>query len=89
MRATARPPRGSLPGPGKELLSGRLYGPGIFPLALNTVETLCALGFPVIGAGGVYAKEQALAMLEAGALAVQLDTVLWKTDTDLREWLPL
>lgn len=83
------PPRGSLPSQGKELLSGRLYGPSIFPLALNMVETLYASGFPVIGAGGIYAKEQAQTMLQAGALAVQLDTVLWKTDTELSEWLPL
>jgi dihydroorotate dehydrogenase len=34
---------------------------------------------PIIGGGGVYRKEDALAMLESGALAVQMDAVLWKS----------
>jgi dihydroorotate dehydrogenase len=35
-------------------------------------------GLPVIGAGGIYTLEQAQAMLAAGALAVQLDGIIWK-----------
>jgi dihydroorotate dehydrogenase (NAD+) catalytic subunit len=70
-------PRGALPGEQKARIHGRLYGPAIFPLALRTVEDLAGMGLPVIGAGGVYRPEQAEAMLNAGAVAVQLDTVLW------------
>jgi len=66
-------PRGKLGG-----INGRMYGPSVFPLALRAVEKLAGLGIPVIGAGGVYQVQDVDAMLEAGARAVQLDTVLWR-----------
>jgi dihydroorotate dehydrogenase (NAD+) catalytic subunit len=55
-----------------------MYGPAVFPLALRAVAKLAGVGVPVIGAGGVYQPEDAVAMLGAGALAVQIDTALWK-----------
>ncbi len=72
------PPRGLLPVPDGGFAHGRLYGPAVFPLALQVVKELSLLGIPVIGAGGVYSMEQAEAMLRAGATAVQLDAVLWR-----------
>ena len=72
------PPRGLLPAPDGGLARGRLYGPAVFPLALATVKALSRFGVPVIGGGGVYRMEQAEAMLGAGAMAVQLDAVLWR-----------
>lgn len=71
------PPRGALPTPGGALVHGRLFGPAIFPQALEVVRSLALQGIPVIGAGGVYSMPDAEAMLAAGALAVQLDSVLW------------
>ncbi|MEW6718468.1 MAG: hypothetical protein AB1345_13325 [Chloroflexota bacterium] len=71
-------PRGSLPAEDGRLISGRLYGPGVFPLALQAVETLSERGIPVIGAGGVYQASEVDTMLNAGAIAVQLDAVLWR-----------
>ena len=76
-------PRGALPGTrgqkkaDKDILTGRLYGPSLFPRALETVYSAARLGLPMIGAGGVWNKENAEAMLSAGALAVQVDAVLW------------
>jgi dihydroorotate dehydrogenase (NAD+) catalytic subunit len=72
-------PRGALPS-GETIVTGRLYGPGLFPQALDTVVNAAKLGLPIIGSGGVHSEENASAMLQAGALAVQLDTVLWKGD---------
>jgi dihydroorotate dehydrogenase (NAD+) catalytic subunit len=72
------PPRGSLIDPAGNPLQGRLYGPAVFPLALAAVQTLARSGLPVIASGGVYYPQQVEAMLAAGAVAVQLDTVLWK-----------
>ncbi len=66
-------PRGKL-----EDMSGRMYGPGVFPLALRAVEKLAGLGIPVIGAGGVYQRRDVEAMLGVGALAVQVDAILWR-----------
>jgi dihydroorotate dehydrogenase (NAD+) catalytic subunit len=72
------PPRGALPLPEGGLMQGRLYGPALFPQALAAVQALARGGIPVIGAGGVYSAAQAEAMLQAGAIAVQLDAALWR-----------
>jgi dihydroorotate dehydrogenase len=73
------PPRGMSPIPGGgEMAQGRLYGPAVLPMALATVRELAQLGVPTIGAGGVYAREHMEAMLASGALAVQVDSVLWR-----------
>jgi dihydroorotate dehydrogenase (NAD+) catalytic subunit len=71
-------PRGTLPGPSGKPVRGRLYGPALFPQALEAVRQLVHLGVPVFASGGVYQRWQAEAMLQAGATAVQLDTVLWR-----------
>lgn len=75
-------PRGALPTKGegtgeKGLITGRLYGPSLFPRALEIVYSAAKIGLPIIGAGGVWSDENAQAMLSAGALAVQMDAALW------------
>jgi dihydroorotate dehydrogenase (NAD+) catalytic subunit len=66
-------PRGKLEG-----MSGRMYGPAVFPLALRAVEKLAGTNIPVVGAGGVYQPKDVESMLGAGALAVQVDAALWR-----------
>jgi dihydroorotate dehydrogenase len=70
-------PRGALTAPNSSLITGRLYGPSIFPRTLETVYSATKLGLPIIAAGGVWSKENADAILAAGALAVQVDAALW------------
>lgn len=73
-------PRGALPPtPNRkgELITGRLYGPSLFPRSLEAVYSAEKLSLPIIGAGGIWSKENADAMLAAGALAVQVDAALW------------
>jgi dihydroorotate dehydrogenase len=70
-------PRGALPASDSSLITGRLYGPSLFPRTLETVYSAARLGLPIIGAGGVWTKGNAAAMLAAGALAVQVDAALW------------
>jgi dihydroorotate dehydrogenase (NAD+) catalytic subunit len=73
------PLRGSLPDPQDgTLVSGRLYGPAIFPQALSAVRAMVATGLPVIASGGIYREAHIQAMRQAGAFAVQLDAVLWR-----------
>jgi dihydroorotate dehydrogenase (NAD+) catalytic subunit len=72
------PPRGAALSSQQNVVHGRLYGPVLFPQALEAVYTVVQAGIPVIGAGGVYCQEQVDAMLSAGALAVQVDSVLWR-----------
>ena len=71
-------PRGSLPDQTGRLQTGRCYGPGLFPLMLAAVRDAHALGLPVIAGAGVYRPQDAQTLREAGAWAVQLDTVLWR-----------
>ncbi len=71
------PPRGILPGPLGSLITGRLYGPGLLPQALAKTKNLIESGIPVIGGGGVYTQEDYQSYLDIGAIAVQLDSVLW------------
>jgi dihydroorotate dehydrogenase (NAD+) catalytic subunit len=61
----------------RELIRGRLYGPSLFPQSLSLVHDAARIGLPVIGAGGVWTHENTRAMLDAGALAVQIDAALW------------
>lgn len=72
------PLRGSLPDARGRLVSGRLYGPALYPQALAVTQALQRAGAPVIAAGGVETAQQAEAFLAAGALAVQVDVALWK-----------
>jgi dihydroorotate dehydrogenase (NAD+) catalytic subunit len=75
-------PRGMLLGADGRLVSGRLYGPGVLPSALAAARAVIAQGLPLIAAGGVYRPSDGQAFLDAGALAVQLDAVLWKEGED-------
>jgi dihydroorotate dehydrogenase len=73
------PPRGAVPGPKGIPLQGRLYGPAVFPLALEAMTAMVNAGLsaPIMGSGGVYRRSDLQAMLDAGASGVQLDSVLW------------
>ena len=71
-------PRGAFPARAGNLIQGRLYGPALFPQALAVVKEINQSGLPVIGAGGLYSQEDCDAMLSAGALAVQIDSLLWR-----------
>ena len=70
-------PRGALMTDNSSLTTGRLYGPSLFPQTLDVVHNAVKLGIPIIGAGGVWTKQNADAMLSVGALAVQVDAALW------------
>ena len=74
----AAPPRAEALFEGHNV-TGRVYGPGCLAEALAAVRAVAALnlGRPIVGAGGIYSVEAAQAMLEAGAVAVQLDAVVW------------
>lgn len=61
------------------LVSGRIYGPLIKPMLLRMVGVLKRRlpDIPIIGAGGIHTPEDARDYLEAGAVAVQVDSVTW------------
>jgi len=76
----AAPPRLAVEHEGRTV-TGRFYGPDNFSRALETIQSVIGknLGLPVIGAGGLYSVDNARAMLDAGAIAVQVDAALWNT----------
>lgn len=72
------PPRGAWPAVAHGSRSGRLYGPALFPLALAKVQQLHRwIDVPILAAGGIQEPAQIEVLLQAGAVAVQLDYALW------------
>ena len=71
------PPRGAVLDQQDQPVYGRLFGPGIFPFALAAAKEVIDMGVPLIASGGVYQQRQIEALLELGAIGVQLDAVLW------------
>lgn len=72
-RGTARDKRSG------RLVSGRIYGPLVKPMVLRMVGVLARRiqDVPIIGAGGIHSIQDARDFLEAGAVAVQIDSVTW------------
>ncbi len=72
-RGIARDPKNG------QLLTGRIYGPLIKPIVLRLVQQLVEQinDMPVVGAGGIHSQQDARDYIEAGAKAVQVDTVTW------------
>ncbi len=73
-RGTARDPHSG------RLVSGRVYGPLIKPMILRTVGRLrrqLPEELPIIASGGIHSPQDARDYLEAGAVAVQVDTATW------------
>src|SRR5215207_3346523 len=81
-------PRGALVNKNKQVMTGRLLGPALFAQTLDTVQSAVKLGIPIIGAGGVWSKENADTMLSVGALAVQVDAALWNPASSFSAPIP-
>ncbi len=87
------PPRAVLPllstdpqMPIARYLRGRLYGRALFPLLLNALSRWAGkLGCAVIACGGIASPEEALACINLGAAAVQIDALLWRDPWLLNE----
>ena len=75
----AAPPRGTARDPlSGRLLSGRIYGPLVKPMVLRLVGQIASrVDVPVIGAGGIHSAQDARDYLDAGAVAVQVDSLTW------------
>lgn len=70
-------PRGTMKHDG-EWVSGRLYGAALLPQTIHLVRELKAqTSLPILGAGGVHSKEDVDVLLDAGASAVQIDSLAW------------
>lgn len=71
-------PRGTARDASGRLISGRVYGPLVKPMTLRLVgQMVRASSVPVIGAGGIHSAQDARDYLDAGAVAVQVDSATW------------
>lgn len=75
----AAPPRGTATDPDSgQMVGGRVYGPWLKVQTLRAVgQVVHAVEVPVIGSGGIHSADDARAFIAAGAVAVQVDTVIW------------
>jgi dihydroorotate dehydrogenase (NAD+) catalytic subunit len=72
------PPGAALSSPGGEIICGYLYGPMVYGLVLAAVQTIKNLvDLPVAAVGGIHTLVDAQTLLQAGAMAVQLDSLLF------------
>jgi dihydroorotate dehydrogenase (NAD+) catalytic subunit len=73
------PPLGTAFSPAQEeMVAGYMYGPALHPLALHNLQTIANLvDLPLIAVGGIHSLADAQAFIEAGATAVQLDSLLF------------
>jgi dihydroorotate dehydrogenase len=73
------PPRGSLPAPKGEFVSGRMYGSAMLALGIEAIQRFVAeVDLPILGGCGVTTQPELAGAIEAGAAGVQLDYSLWK-----------
>ncbi len=75
-------------------VGGGVSGPGILPVALRAVFDCAPLGVPIVGVGGVASGEDAVAMVMAGAHAVEVGTATfadprapWRVARGLARWM--
>jgi dihydroorotate dehydrogenase len=64
---------------GGALVEGPIAGPAAFPFTLRALRAVVALnlGLPLIAAGGICRAEDAERCFDAGAIAVQIRSLLW------------
>lgn len=76
----AAPPRGTARDPDSgQLVGGRVYGPWLSAQALRAVgQVMQVAQIPITGAGGIHTAAEARSFIEAGAVAVQIDTLIWR-----------
>ncbi|MBN1679400.1 MAG: nitronate monooxygenase [Anaerolineae bacterium] len=81
----AAPPRGTTrDSETGQLVGGRVYGPWLKAQALRAVGQVSRqVTIPVIGSGGIHSSDDARDFLEAGAAAVQVDTLIWTKPREL------
>jgi dihydroorotate dehydrogenase (NAD+) catalytic subunit len=60
-------------------MRGRLYGAALFPILLDLLSRWTdKVSIPIIACGGIASAEDAMACLNLGAAALQIDALLWR-----------
>lgn len=59
------------------MLSGVVHAPSLSPIYAQAVHEVSEIGLPVVGRGGIASWTDVLTMLASGAVAAELDSILW------------
>jgi dihydroorotate dehydrogenase (NAD+) catalytic subunit len=82
----AAPPWGRVWSPESAWVTGPLHSPALAPVYTQTLYQVARqVQIPLIGRGGIAEPRDALALVMAGAVAVQADSILWVRPTALGE----
>lgn len=75
----ATPPRAAAAAAEGDIVEGPVGGPAAFPFTLRALRAVAGLdlGLPLIAVGGITTEDDVRACWEAGAIALQLRSVLW------------
>lgn len=76
-----QPPRGVLPDAKGDLVSGRLYGPAVFPLTLSAAKALIDSDLSLIAGCGAFHAQQIQILREIGITAVSLNAATWQINS--------
>jgi dihydroorotate dehydrogenase (NAD+) catalytic subunit len=73
------PPRGTARDSAGKLVAGRIYSPIVMPMVLRLVGQIARAvpDVPVIACGGIASQADARDYIDAGAVAVQVDSLVW------------
>ncbi|MCD6302204.1 MAG: hypothetical protein J7M15_01615 [Anaerolineae bacterium] len=73
----AAPLAGRIQAASEIMLSGVVHSPSLSPIYAQAVLEVSGIGLPVVGRGGIAGWADVLTMLASGAVAVELDSILW------------
>jgi len=85
------PPRAAARAPEGDIVEGAVGGPAAFPFTLRALRAVAGLnlGLPLIAAGGITTAEDVQACWDAGAIALELRSVLWTAPAAVAELVAL
>lgn len=72
------PPLGAAYAPAhRQRVSGHLFGPALHSLVLHDIQTMADFDLPLVAVGGIHSAADVYTFLQAGATAVQIDSLLF------------
>lgn len=72
------PPLGTAYAPAhRQMVNGHLFGPALHSLVLRDLQTMADVDMPLVAVGGIHSAADVYTFLQAGATAVQIDSLLF------------
>ena len=72
------PPLGTAYAPAyRQMVKGHLFGPALHSLVLHDIQMVAGFDLPLVAVGGIHSTADIYTFLQAGATAVQIDSLLF------------